>query len=156
MSSAQGLVRAARLWPGAFSHCMDLESWGTQSKCWPPQDRVSQVQAHLCLHPRPVYEGLSICCQPAHSHANVLINLGHLFDAGGLLQAFSILELALSNAVQLCSCAALMVGSCRDGKPQHVGQNSQSLWRDRAAVMRSHLHTTAFCAQQLLQCWQAP
>ena len=118
----------------------------------PPQNRMSKVKAHLCLHPRPVYEGLCVCCQPAHGHADVLINLGHLFDAGGLLQAFSVLGLALSHAVQHCSYAALMVGSCRGGKPQHVGQNSQSLCRERAAVMRSHLHTSASCAQQLLQC----
>lgn len=61
------------------------------------------MQAHLRLHPRPVYEGFGVCCQPAHGHTDVLINLSHLFNAGGLLQARSVSEVALSHAVQLCS-----------------------------------------------------
>ena len=103
-------------------------------------EMVLRVQANLCLHPRPVYEGFGICCQPAHGHADVVINLRHLFDAGGLLQAHLVL-----GAVQ-CSFAAtscLMGASCRTASHSLSGRTANP---DFGA---ERLSSAAACTQQL-------
>ena len=86
-----GLIQAVMLWgQGHPANTWTVEAVGHSGGGLDNARIELTVQAHLCLHPRPVYEGFGVCCQPAHGHADVLINLSHLFDAGGLLQAHSV------------------------------------------------------------------